>query len=120
MCEPLNHVFRFVRRLPVLAALTFIGLYQRVFSPALPVLLGPGCGCRFTPTCSHYAAEALRAHGFFAGLFLSARRLLKCTPLHSGGFDPVPLSLRFPKNVPGRDRPACKHIRHAQADVSLH
>ncbi|HWZ93561.1 MAG TPA: membrane protein insertion efficiency factor YidD [Opitutaceae bacterium] len=79
-----------VARLPVHAGLGLIAVYQRTLSPVLPVLFGPACGCRFTPTCSHYAAEALRTHGFFSGLFLSARRLVKCTPLHPGGLDPVP------------------------------
>jgi putative membrane protein insertion efficiency factor len=81
-----------------------IAVYQRTLSPVLPALFGPGCGCRFTPTCSHYATEALRTHGFFAGLFLAAHRLVKCTPLHPGGFDPVP----------ARTQPACVRIRGAR------
>jgi putative membrane protein insertion efficiency factor len=90
MPEHLKAIFRSAARLPVHAVLVLIAVYQRTLSPVLPALFGPGCGCRFTPTCSHYAAGALRAHGFFAGLFLSACRLVKCTPLHPGGFDPVP------------------------------
>jgi putative membrane protein insertion efficiency factor len=90
MSEHVKTLSRFVARLPVCAALTLIAIYQRTLSPVLPALFGPGCGCRFTPTCSHYAAGALRTHGFFAGIFLSARRLVKCTPLHPGGYDPVP------------------------------
>jgi hypothetical protein len=93
-------ISRSVARLPVHAALALIAVYQRTLSPALPMLFGPGCGCRFTPTCSHYAAGALRTHGFFAGLFLTARRLVKCTPLHPGGFDPVPASQDKPFSRP--------------------
>jgi putative membrane protein insertion efficiency factor len=56
----------------------------------LPVLFGPACGCRFYPTCSHSAADAVRAHGAVRGSLLALLRLLKCTPLHPGGIDPVP------------------------------
>jgi uncharacterized protein len=77
-------------RLPSLILLALIRVYQCTVSPALPALLGPACGCRFSPTCSHYAAEAVRTHGVLAGSWLAARRLLKCTPLHAGGVDPVP------------------------------
>ena len=59
-------------------------LYQRILSP----LLGPSC--RFYPTCSSYAIEALSKHGLFKGVFLVARRLLKCHPFHPGGIDEVP------------------------------
>ena len=79
---------------PVRVLILLIAVYQRTLSPALPMLFGAGCGCRFTPTCSHYAAGALRTHGFFAGLFLAARRLVKCTPLHPGGYDPVPFRIQ--------------------------
>ncbi len=79
---------------PGLAARVLLGLvwgYQRTLSPVLPALFGPAtCGCRFHPTCSHYAAEAVRTHGALAGGGLAVRRLLKCTPLHPGGYDPVP------------------------------
>lgn len=66
-----------------------IWLYQHTVSPALSVA-APSCGCRFAPTCSHYAETALREHGLFAGLALAARRLVKCGPWHPGGIDPVP------------------------------
>ncbi|HNX41521.1 MAG TPA: membrane protein insertion efficiency factor YidD [Candidatus Aminicenantes bacterium] len=58
--------------------------YHSMISP----LLGPRC--RFYPSCSHYAVEAVSVHGFWKGNFLALRRLLKCHPLHPGGFDPVP------------------------------
>jgi uncharacterized protein len=78
---------------PSLAAAAAVGLiliYQRTASPMLPVIFGPSCGCRFHPTCSHYAAEAVTTHGALRGAWLTARRMLKCTPLHPGGNDPVP------------------------------
>jgi putative membrane protein insertion efficiency factor len=79
-----------VTRLPALALLAAIRLYQRTVSPFLPAFCGPGCGCRFVPTCSQYAAEAIPAHGVIAGSWLALRRLAKCAPWHPGGLDPVP------------------------------
>jgi putative membrane protein insertion efficiency factor len=82
-------------RLPASALLGLIWLYQRTLSRALPAVFGPACGCRFSPTCSHYAAEAIRTHGVFRGTFLAGRRIVKCMPLHPGGFDPVPARAEF-------------------------
>lgn len=64
-----------------------IRIYQRWISPFKPKT------CRFYPTCSHYAAEALEKHGLFYGGYLATRRILRCHPLHPGGFDPVPPKL---------------------------
>jgi hypothetical protein len=76
--------------LPQAAAVGLIRIYQRTASPLLPALFGAACGCRFYPTCSHYAAEAVWTHGMAKGAWLAARRVVKCTPLHPGGHDPVP------------------------------
>ena len=65
-------------------ALQLIRLYQRWISP----MLGPAC--RYTPTCSQYAAEAIELHGA-RGELMGAWRLLRCHPFSRGGFDPVPL-----------------------------
>ncbi len=55
-------------------------------------LLSPwwGSQCRFTPTCSEYAIQALQRHGAVAGSWLAVRRISRCHPWHAGGFDPVP------------------------------
>lgn len=59
---------------------------------AYQCLLSPFFGqhCRFTPTCSQYAIDALREHGSWRGSMLAARRVLRCHPWHPGGLDPVP------------------------------
>ena len=66
------------------ALILLIKIYQKFISP-----LYPPC-CRFQPTCSHYAVEALRTHGLIRGLVLGVRRILRCHPWHPGGYDPVP------------------------------
>jgi len=86
-----NNRLATITGIPARALLLLIRVYQRTVSPALPVLTLGRCGCRFSPTCSHYAAEAIREHGALVGLGLALVRLVKCTPLHPGGFDPVPL-----------------------------
>lgn len=64
--------------------LLFIKGYRRLISPLL------GSHCRFYPTCSAYASEAITKHGATKGLYLFAKRLIKCHPFHPGGVDPVP------------------------------
>lgn len=71
---------RFVRALAVLP----IRLYRRLISPWTPA------SCRFSPTCSAYAQEALEAHGLLRGGWLALRRVLRCHPFGGGGYDPVP------------------------------
>jgi putative membrane protein insertion efficiency factor len=88
-----------VGRLPARVAGGLIWLYQRTLSPAL-VALNPTCGCRYAPTCSHNAREALREHGFLAGLVLTIIRLAKCGPWHPGGENPVPPSPRLRRTAP--------------------
>jgi len=64
--------------------LGLIRIYQLTLSPLL------GSNCRFEPTCSAYATEAIKKFGVLKGGYLSFRRLLKCHPFHEGGYDPVP------------------------------
>jgi putative membrane protein insertion efficiency factor len=73
-----------VRRLLLRA----IGFYRRAISPALPAR------CRFYPSCSAYAADAITVHGAGRGSWLAVRRILKCGPWHPGGVDLVPPARR--------------------------
>ncbi len=104
MSAALARLRHFAMALPSYFLIGVIRLYQRTLSPALPVITMGRCGCRFAPTCSHYAAEAIRTHGALSGSALAAIRLAKCTPLHPGGFDPVPpKSPRAPKAKRAKD-----------------
>jgi uncharacterized protein len=87
--------------------------YQRWISPALPPT------CRFYPSCSAYAVEALQVHGLFRGTALAAWRLLRCAPWHPGGVDEVPAASRAHRTSPDgsradpRTRPAENHEEQA-------
>ena len=70
--------------LPKRALLGAIRFYRRHISPMFPPC------CRFTPTCSAYALEAVEKYGALKGGFLALKRILKCHPFHPGGYDPVP------------------------------
>jgi len=65
-------------------ALGLIKLYQNTVSKMLPSV------CRFQPTCSQYAFEAIKKYGFARGSWLAAKRLVRCNPFSQGGYDPVP------------------------------
>jgi len=69
---------------PARLLLWLLAGYRRWLSPAL------GNACRFEPSCSRYAAGAIRRHGALRGSLLALRRIARCHPFHSGGFDPVP------------------------------
>jgi len=64
--------------------LALLRAYQYAVRPLL------GANCRFYPSCSDYAKEAIERHGAYHGAWLALRRVLKCHPYHPGGFDPVP------------------------------
>lgn len=86
--------------------ITLVRLYQRVVSPVLPVVTLGACACRFYPTCSHYAAEALRTHGARRGFRLALIRLARCHPLGGGGLDPVPAARPVCSRPPRNNAPA--------------
>lgn len=65
-------------------ALGLIRLYQNTMSKVLPSV------CRFRPTCSQYAFEAVQRYGFLRGTWLAAKRVVRCNPFTEGGYDPVP------------------------------
>lgn len=78
--------FRAFREIVVLP----IRLYQLVGSPLKNAILGPAGRCRFEPTCSSYAIEAIRTHGVVRGSWLGLCRIARCHPWGGSGYDPVP------------------------------
>jgi len=69
--------------------LYMLAFYRRWLSPALHSL-SPGGGCKYLPTCSEYASQAIATHGPLRGVLLASWRLLRCHPFTRGGLDPVP------------------------------
>jgi len=74
-----------VKHLLKKAIIFLIRTYQVTLSPRFS-----GGACRYTPTCSQYAIEAVEIHGVFKGSLLAVKRILRCNPLFKGGYDPVP------------------------------
>lgn len=79
----LTRTGNFILTLPANAAIGFIMLYRRFISPISPP------SCKFTPTCSRYGMDALRRYGLLRGGWLSLWRILRCNPIHRGGYDPL-------------------------------
>ena len=73
-----------VKNLPMKGMLVMLRFYKREISPMLPPC------CRYTPTCSEYAMQAVEKYGAMKGGWLAAKRILRCHPFHEGGYDPVP------------------------------
>ena len=73
-----------VKNLPMKGMLVMLRFYKREISPMLPPC------CRYIPTCSQYALEAVEKYGAVKGGWLAAKRILRCHPFHEGGYDPVP------------------------------
>lgn len=82
--DTMQRAYRHLLRLPILPFVLAIRFYQLAISPWLPP------SCRYTPTCSQYAIQALRKHGLFRGLALTLSRLSRCHPWGGSGHDPVP------------------------------
>ncbi len=77
-------IWRFITRILAYLPIILVKFYQIFISPYFPN------SCRYTPTCSAYSIEALKKHGFFKGLWLSVKRILRCNPWGGHGYDPVP------------------------------
>jgi uncharacterized protein len=73
-----------IRRWPRFAVMALIRGYQLTLSPLMPT------HCRFVPSCSRYTLEAVERYGAVRGSWLGVKRILRCHPLHPGGYDPVP------------------------------
>ena len=71
-----------------------IRFYQRYISPAFPR------SCRYHPSCSRYAIEAIETHGVLKGLLLAAWRIMRCNPFSHGGYDPVPEKGKWRPDIP--------------------
>ncbi|WMJ21785.1 membrane protein insertion efficiency factor YidD [Paludicola sp. MB14-C6] len=73
-------------------AIFLIRIYQKLISPLFPAT------CRFYPTCSAYAIQAIQRFGFLKGFYLAIKRILRCHPFCNGGLDPVPTEFHFIKS----------------------
>lgn len=80
----LVRLWRLVLKVLGMVLILPIRIYQRCISPLTPP------ACRFTPTCSQYAVEAIRKHGPFKGFWLAVKRISRCHPWGGSGYDPVP------------------------------
>jgi putative membrane protein insertion efficiency factor len=90
-------MFDALGRLLAWPLLALVALYRLLVSPWL------GANCRFDPSCSAYALEALREHGAFRGSWLAARRIGRCHPWGGSGYDPVPPAARAGKDIDAAD-----------------
>ena len=93
--------------------LTFaVRVYRWTLSPAKTFLFGPLAGCRYTPSCSAYALEAIRTHGALAGSWLAVKRISRCHPWSACGHDPVPEIKSTVGRPESRVAAALAHARH--------
>jgi len=90
MCGRELGVEHWLLKVPGSVLIFTIRLYCWTVSPLLVFLCGPAGGCRFTPSCSQYAVDAIRSQGVLAGTGLAVRRICRCHPWGDGGHDPAP------------------------------
>lgn len=88
---------KFIKKLTQALTLILLQGYRCFISPLLTTLFGPSCGCRYQPTCSCYAQQAIKRFGLWSGLTLAMQRILRCHPWSSSGYDPVPDTLNSSK-----------------------
>ena len=86
----LGRVLHYFRLLPAGFCILLVRLYRMSVSPFIAFLAGPSGACRFEPSCSQYAIEALKTHGALTGGWLAAKRICRCHPGAECGHDPVP------------------------------
>lgn len=109
-----SHPLRTLRQAPARVLIFCIELYRTYVSPTrMPT-------CRFTPTCSEYAVDALRQRGAVIGLVLTVVRLLKCGPWHRGGWDPVPPHGFRHRDAPGEASPGEREVEAPDTGKQSH
>ena len=94
----LRRVLHHFRLLPSAVCVLLVRLYRLTVSPFIAFLAGPSGACRFEPSCSQYAIEALKTHGAITGTWLAAKRICRCHPGAECGHDPVPPKQVKPSN----------------------
>ena len=87
----IRNISQFLGKCIQAVLIALLTIYRYTLSPILH-MVAPGSGCRFQPTCSAYALEAVRQHGPFRGSWLAVKRLARCQPWGGSGYDPVPNS----------------------------
>ncbi|MGB0371013.1 MAG: membrane protein insertion efficiency factor YidD [Opitutales bacterium] len=88
--------------------LVLVGIYRKVISPVLHAIAGPSFGCRYLPTCSQYAEQALKTHPPLRALGLILKRVGSCHPWGGSGYDPVPEAKE--SEAKKKDRPAASDV----------
>jgi uncharacterized protein len=100
----LRRVLHYFRLLPSAFCILLVRLYRLILSPFIAFLAGPSGACRFEPSCSQYAVEALKTHGAITGSWLAAKRICRCHPAGECGKDPVPSKPQIWKRNPTLDK----------------
>jgi len=86
-------MINFVKSIPANLIILLINVYRYTLSPFF------GNQCRFYPTCSHYAEDAVKQHGAISGGVMAVKRICRCHPWHEGGYDPVPTAVAEKKKI---------------------